>query len=208
VLVIYKVFGSAVAPAHMCIRTVGALGSCLGTKWRGRKIDFLPPCSAEWEECVELYFHCTACLHGTHSENFTSTLLITACDILQHVLIYIQQDATLHSLYYLETAVHVSGGTTTHHQERNQLYLQHLVFVTPLLLPAAIISENYSTCFGWYHHPSSGAQKAVSTASGICHTVTVIYRYRGRFGSGLRVMWVAYASCWIYIRILLRCTDP
>jgi hypothetical protein len=39
---------------------------------------------------------------------------------------------------YLETALHVSGGTTTHHQERKQLYLQHLVFVTPLLLLAAI----------------------------------------------------------------------
>jgi hypothetical protein len=38
---------------------------------------------------------------------------------------------------YLETALHVSDGTTTHHQERKQLYLQHLVFVTPLLLPAA-----------------------------------------------------------------------
>jgi hypothetical protein len=48
-----------------------------------------------------------------------------------------QQDATLHSLFYLETAVHVSGGTTTHQQEHKQLYLQHLVFVTPLLLPAA-----------------------------------------------------------------------
>jgi len=46
------------------------------------------------------------------------------------ILIYVQQDATLHSLFYLETAVHVSGGTTTHHQERKQLYLQHLVFVT------------------------------------------------------------------------------
>jgi len=58
-----------------------------------------------------------------------------------HILIYIQQDATLHSLFYLETALHVSGGTTTHHQERKQLYLQHLVFVTPLLLPAAIVEE-------------------------------------------------------------------
>jgi len=54
---------------------------------------------------------------------------------------YIQQDAMLHSLYYLETALHVSGGTTTHHQERKQLYLQHLLFVTPLLLPAAIVEE-------------------------------------------------------------------
>jgi len=59
----------------------------------------------------------------------------------RHILIYIQQDATLHSLFYLETALHVSGGITTHHQERKQLYPQHLVFVTPLLLPAAIVEE-------------------------------------------------------------------
>ena len=52
----------------------------------------------------------------------------------KNILIYIQQDATLHSLFYLETALHVSGGTSTHYQERKQL---------------------------------------VSTASGICHTVTV-----------------------------------
>jgi len=47
------------------------------------------------------------------------------------ILVYIQQDATLHSLFYLETALHVSGGTATYHEERKQLYLQHLVFVTP-----------------------------------------------------------------------------
>jgi hypothetical protein len=54
---------------------------------------------------------------------------------------YIQQDATLHSLFYLETALHISGGTSIYHQERIQMYLQHLVFVTPLLLPAAIVKE-------------------------------------------------------------------
>jgi hypothetical protein len=43
--------------------------------------------------------------------------------------------------FYLETALHVSGGISTHHQERVQLYLQHLVFVTPLLLSAAIMEE-------------------------------------------------------------------
>jgi len=59
------------------------------------------------------------------------------------ILMYIQQDATLHSLFYLETAVHVSGGITTHHQERKQLYLQHLVFVRPLLLPAAMHLVGY-----------------------------------------------------------------
>jgi hypothetical protein len=42
---------------------------------------------------------------------------------------------------YLETTLHVSGGTSTHHQERIQLYLQHLVFVTPLPLSAAILEE-------------------------------------------------------------------
>jgi hypothetical protein len=59
----------------------------------------------------------------------------------KNILIYIQQDETLHSLFYLETALHVSGGATTHHQEHKQLYLQHLVFVTPLLQPAAIVEE-------------------------------------------------------------------
>jgi hypothetical protein len=42
---------------------------------------------------------------------------------------------------YLEIALHISGGTSTHHQKRIQLYLQHLVFVTPLLLSAAIVEE-------------------------------------------------------------------
>src|SRR5215475_10153085 len=68
---------------------------------------------------------------------------------------YIQQDATLHSLF---------------------------------------ISGNCSTCFGWYFHPSSGAHTTVSTASGICHTVTAICRHRGRAGTGLSVLWVAYAT--------------
>ena len=55
----------------------------------------------------------------------------------KNILIYIQQDVTLHSLFYLEIALQVSGGTSTHHLERKQLYLQHLVFVTLLPLPAA-----------------------------------------------------------------------
>jgi hypothetical protein len=62
-------------------------------------------------------------------------------NISSAILIYIQQDAILHSLFYLETALHVSSGIITHHLERKQLYLQHLVFVTPLLLSAAIVEE-------------------------------------------------------------------
>jgi hypothetical protein len=40
---------------------------------------------------------------------------------------------------YLETALHVSGGISTNHQERIQLHIHHLVFVTPLLLSAVIV---------------------------------------------------------------------
>jgi hypothetical protein len=61
-----------------------------------------------------------------------------------------------HTVYlYLETALHVSGGTSTHH----------------------------------------GAHTTVSTASRICYnTVTAICHYRGRVGTGLSVLWVAYTS--------------
>ena len=64
----------------------------------------------------------------------------------KNIPLHIQQDATSHSLLYLETALHVSGGTSIHHQERKQLYLQHLVFVTTLLLPAAIVEELELLC--------------------------------------------------------------
>ena len=59
-------------------------------------------------------------------------------------------------------------------------------------LHSLFMSENFSKCFWWYHHPSSGAHTTVSTASGICHTLTVICLYRGRVGTGLSVLWVAY----------------
>jgi len=54
-------------------------------------------------------------------------------------LIYSQQDATLHSLFYLETALHVSGGTITHHQESKITiysiwYLSHRYCYLPLAL--------------------------------------------------------------------------
>jgi len=41
----------------------------------------------------------------------------TFADYVFSISIYIQQDAMLHYLFYLETALHVSGGTSTHHQE-------------------------------------------------------------------------------------------
>jgi hypothetical protein len=55
---------------------------------------------------------------------------------------YITDKMQRYTVYlYLETALHVSGGTSTHHQKRIQLCLQQLVFVTRLLLSAAIVEE-------------------------------------------------------------------
>jgi hypothetical protein len=57
-------------------------------------------------------------------------------------IVSISNKMQCHTVYlYLETALHVSGGITAPYQERIQLYLQHLVFVTPLLLSAAIVED-------------------------------------------------------------------
>ena len=58
---------------------------------------------------------------------------------IANIFQYMSNKMQLYTVYlYLETVLHVSCVTFTHHQERIQLYLQHLVFVRPLLLPAAI----------------------------------------------------------------------
>jgi hypothetical protein len=63
---------------------------------------------------------------------------VQACNGIAPFL-YMSDKMQRYTVYlYLETALHVSGVTSSHHQERIQLYLQRLVFVTPLLLPAAI----------------------------------------------------------------------
>jgi hypothetical protein len=59
------------------------------------------------------------------------TCIISVSNKIQRYTVY----------FYLETALHVLGGTSTHHQEHIQLYLQHLVIVTPLLRSAAIGEE-------------------------------------------------------------------
>ena len=72
-----------------------------------------------YEELVRIFpshckfsFYCRKNIRSTYTSNK-----------LYFILICIQQDATLHSLFYLETALLVTGGTSTHHQERKQLYL-------------------------------------------------------------------------------------
>jgi len=49
-------------------------------------------------------------------------------------------------IYFWKTALHVSGGVFAHHQEHTQLYLQYLVLVKPLLLPAGIAAGSSWKC--------------------------------------------------------------
>jgi hypothetical protein len=76
-------------------------------------------------------------------------------------------------------------------------------------LHSLFISGKFSTCFGWYFHPSSGAHTTVSTASGICHnTVTAICRCAPDDGWKYHPKHVEQfpdinelcnvASCWMY----------
>jgi hypothetical protein len=112
----------------------------------------------------------------------------------KNILIYFQQNATLHSLFYLKTALHVSGGTATHHQERKQLYLQHPVFVTPLLLPAAIAagSSNGVTNTRCYRYSSLRSWWWVAVPPETCRTVSSWNKLRN------------VTSCWMYIRELFK----
>jgi hypothetical protein len=69
-------------------------------------------------------------------------ILLEDLTFMDKCIVSISNKMQRYTVYlYLETALHVSGGTSTHRQERIQLYLRHLVFVTPLLLSSAIVEE-------------------------------------------------------------------
>jgi hypothetical protein len=73
--------------------------------------------------------------------HFSSLTFMASCTL--NIFQYVSSKMQLYTVYlYLETALHVSGGISTRHQERIQLYLQHLVLVKPLLLSAAIAADS------------------------------------------------------------------
>ena len=51
------------------------------------------------------------------------------------------QRYTVYLLVHLETALHVSCGISTHHQEHTRMYLQLQELAKPFLLLAAIVEE-------------------------------------------------------------------
>ena len=84
---------------------------------------------------------------------------------------------------FLETALHVSGGISTHHQEHTQLYLQHLAQVpdavdTFICAPDAVDTVVCAPGDGWRYHTKHVEQ--FPEINKLCNV-----------------------SCWIYIRIYL-----
>jgi hypothetical protein len=94
-----------------------------------------------------------------HLVKFNVHVSVHRNSILKRV--YIQQDATLHSLFYLETALHVSGGKSLIIRSAKQLYLQHLIFVTPYCyLPLSWNSWNWCwVCCGWRTPPTAHSNR-------------------------------------------------
>ena len=68
--------------------------------------------------------------------NFKNLTFMGPCII--SIFQYISNKMQRYTVYlYLETALHVLRGISTHHQE----HVQHLVFVTSLLLSAAVVEK-------------------------------------------------------------------
>jgi hypothetical protein len=123
--------------------------------------------------------------------------------------IYISNNMQRYTVYlYLETTLHVSDGTSTHHQELIQLYRQHLVFVTPLLLSAAIVEELEPVwvCRGW-RTPDS--RKGVTNTKCCRYSLCAPddgWKYHPKYVEHFPDINKPcnVASCWIYIGILLK----
>ena len=93
-------------------------------------------------------------------------------------------------------------GTDSHVQTdrlANMTKLYSNICPTRFNVTQFILSENCSTCFGWYHHPSSGAQTTVSTASGICHKLLL----PAAIVEELELVWVC-CGCRTPVPTLLR----
>ena len=75
---------------------------------------------------------------GQYASQISPVLNVHGSVHRKNILIYIQQDATLHSLFYLENCSTCFGCYLHPSSEAYKLYLQHLVIVTPLLLPGRL----------------------------------------------------------------------
>jgi hypothetical protein len=111
-----------------------------------------------------------------HCDNISAELKITVNSQLKFIV----------TVYYL--LQHVLSKFNIYGSVRRKyipIYIQQDATVQ-----SPFISGNCSTCFGWYLNPSSGVHTTVSTASGICQTVTATCRYSHNIAThNIRVSW-------------------
>jgi hypothetical protein len=94
--------------------------------------------------------------------------------LVDSILIYIQEDATLHSLLYLETALHVLGGTITHHQEHNSIYSIWYLSHHYCYLLLSWKSWNWFECaVGGVHHPQHTQTRSESNRTTILYLIMI-----------------------------------
>ena len=149
-----------------------------------------------WSYRVHVRYH-----NNTHKCKYVHQIFCYISNKMQHYTVYL----------FLETALHVSGGISTHHQEHTQPYLQYLALVkvycylllwwrswnshsnsftiaagnsTLWQVPDAVDTVVCAPDDGWRYHPKHVEQ--FPQIDKLCNI----------------------AACWIYIRTHLRCTDP
>jgi hypothetical protein len=88
---------------------------------------------------------------------------------------------------YLETALHVSGGISTHHQERKPTRCNVTQF---------ILYGNCSTCFGWYFYPSSGGQTNKMQRYTVYFVWKLLYMFRVVFPPIIKSAYNGIYSIW------------
>jgi len=106
------------------------------TSWGPQSVigSLLPPVLVSWTA-----FPLATCIPVLTRDAVSSRTFVMNCHIMRHNIwedycIVHPTRCNVTQFIFLQTALHVSGGTTTHHQERKQLYLQLPLFVIPLLL--------------------------------------------------------------------------
>ena len=112
--------------------------------------------------------------HPQHTQ--TSTISSTIAADSNNIPIYVQQDATLHSLFYLETALHVSACTTTSSSNYSTIAADSSNGVTN----TRCCKYSCLSSWLWVIVPPETC-RAVSRKTKLCNV----------------------ASCWVYIRVTI-----
>ena len=106
---------------------------------------------------------------------------------------------------FLWNALHVSGGSSAHHQELKNCIYSIAYFVKPLLLPSPVwkrrnwqwqgavnIWQSTRCCIYSFGAPDDGRWNRLKPVEHFTE---------------INNLWNV-ASCWLYLKIRLRCTDP